>query len=100
VDPFAIGPNASSYEHWGKGSGIDFPAEPNNFEPQEDCGLANYTQSFDSVWGWADGNCKQPFVFMCKMRGTWQRWHLSVAGQPRCGAASERLPSPPGIPLC
>ncbi len=69
MDPFAVGPNSTTYEHWGKGEGFDFPAEPNNFESPEDCGVANYTQSFDGVWGWSDGSCKQKFVFLCKIRG-------------------------------
>ncbi len=64
-----IGPNASTYLHWGKGDGLDVPEEPNNLEPPEDCTVGNYSQSFDSVWGWADAGCRQRFVFMCKIRG-------------------------------
>ncbi len=69
MDVFAVGPSATTYEHWGKGEGFNFPAEPNNFEDAEECGLGNYTQSFDGVWGWADAGCKQKFIFICKIRG-------------------------------
>jgi hypothetical protein len=76
IDPFAVGPNSSTYLHWGKGAGMDFPEEPNNFEEGEDCGAGNWTQSFDAAWGWADANCRQQFVFMCKIRGGVQMpWH-------------------------
>ena len=74
TDPFAEGPSASIYEHWGKGDSEVGP-EPNNSEPPQDCGLANYSQSYDAVWGWADAFCKEPHVFMCKMRGGWRAGH-------------------------
>jgi hypothetical protein len=40
TDPFAKGPGAGDYIHWGKGGG-EVPEEPNNFEaPPENCELA------------------------------------------------------------
>ena len=78
VDPFAVGPNATTYLHWGKGEGALVPEEPNNFDPQEDCGAANYTQSYDLAWGWADAKCTEKFVFMCKCRGGWPQAGLTA----------------------
>jgi hypothetical protein len=69
VDPYARGPSEDNYQHWGKGAGEELPPEPNNFDPPENCGLGNYSQSFDAVWGWGDAGCMQRHIFMCKIRG-------------------------------
>lgn len=69
IDPYARGPSADTYQHWGKGAGEEVPPEPNNLEAPEECGLGNYSQSFDAVWGWGDAGCMQRHIFMCKIRG-------------------------------
>jgi hypothetical protein len=35
--------------------------------PQENCGAANFTVSYDGVWGWADTRCSNNFIFICRV---------------------------------
>jgi hypothetical protein len=62
--------NETSYKHWGVYS-VDGSAEPNNKDPPEDCAVANYTEAYDNVFGWADTNCANKFIFMCKLIRGW-----------------------------
>jgi hypothetical protein len=52
---------------------VDGSSEPNNKDAPEDCAVANYTESYDNVFGWADTNCANKFVFMCKLIRGWRR---------------------------
>lgn len=55
-----------AYRHWG----VYQPgrlAEPNNMLGSELCGLANATQGYNSAWGWADAQCSEPHIFICKI---------------------------------
>jgi hypothetical protein len=64
VDPNVPNPGGDQYVHWGAaGSG----SEPDNLLPQENCGAANYTISYDGVWGWADTRCSNSFVSICRV---------------------------------
>ncbi len=58
--------NESSYKHWGTYT-VDGSAEPNNKEPPEDCAVANYTESYGNVFGWADTRCENKFIFICRL---------------------------------
>ena len=78
----SAGPDAGTYEHWGRYISLGNEPEPNNYDaPPEYCGGANWTESFGnpSAWGWADYNCDQPFVSMCKLSSELQ-WLASAAG--------------------
>ncbi len=68
-------PSKSNYLHWGVAtlaSGKSMP-EPNNRSPPEVCAVANASQAYDQprAWGWADANCKQSMVYVCKVMREW-----------------------------
>ena len=62
---------STAYTNWGMYStgmpGEGFP-EPNNYFGDEFCVIANYTQirQVPPVWGFADIQCNERFIFMCK----------------------------------
>ena len=29
--------------------------------------VGNFTEKFNGAWGWADANCDEEFVYICKM---------------------------------
>jgi hypothetical protein len=43
--------------------------EPNNANPPEDCAVANFTETNQGAWGWADTRCNEQYVYMCKVPG-------------------------------
>ena len=82
---------SSRYEHWGRlvlGDG-SIQNEPNNLVPPEFCATANWTQSFDSVWGWSDQNCDDYHISLCKL----------AAPPPPMPPPPPPSPSPPGPPI-
>jgi hypothetical protein len=40
--------------------------EPNNLVPPELCAGANYTETLNGTWGWADTSCDSKAPFICK----------------------------------
>ena len=41
--------------------------EPNNIYPPEYCVVANYSMTYEELWGWADTNCTAAqYPYMCK----------------------------------
>lgn len=71
MDPVFPGPTSESYRHWGtlKTGGGDSIPEPNNQQPQEYCAVCNATQTYGGAYGWADANCANKFVSMCRIQG-------------------------------
>jgi hypothetical protein len=64
VDPTVAVPSSETYAHWGTNGNV---SEPDNAFPQENCAVANFTEAFDGVWGWADTRCSNNFIFVCKV---------------------------------
>jgi hypothetical protein len=64
-------PNTETYVHWGV-SVPDGTPEPNNMYPPESCASANYSESYDGAWGWADLGCYNNVSIMCKIKRGWQ----------------------------
>jgi hypothetical protein len=60
---------SENYQHWGRMylAGGKYRDEPNNLEPPEYCGVANYSQTVDDVWAWSDQNCEDRHIFICKL---------------------------------
>jgi hypothetical protein len=63
----------SSYTHWGMlnstgpgNSNISIP-EPNGKARNEMCLMANYTMGYGGAFGWADANCNNKQIFMCRI---------------------------------
>ncbi len=57
--------------------------EPYALNPPELCGVANYTQVYGAppAWGWADINCGQSFISMCRIQsGCLQAARLCLRG--------------------
>jgi hypothetical protein len=62
-----------SYKHWGEAvqpgqaKGV---REPDNASGDESCAVANFTEAFGKParWGWADTQCSNTFVFLCRMQ--------------------------------
>jgi hypothetical protein len=74
------GPNATgTYQHWGYYMPQNI-IEPNNMFGQEFCCGANYTEAWNSSWGWADTRCDRPSSYMCKQLRGW----LQPAGGTCC----------------
>ncbi len=60
-------PVPETYTHWGV-SVPDGTPEPNNMYPPESCSTANFTQSYQQAWGWADLGCYNNVSIMCKIK--------------------------------
>ncbi len=61
------GPNITgAYQHWGYYMPQNI-IEPNNFFRDEHCGGANYTEAWNSSWGWSDFKCNRPSSYMCRV---------------------------------
>ena len=43
--------------------------EPNQLTGNENCAVANYSQSYDGAWGWADIPCETLHASVCKIAG-------------------------------
>jgi hypothetical protein len=41
--------------------------EPNNFFNDEFCCGANYTEAWNTSWGWSDFKCSRPSTYMCRV---------------------------------
>jgi hypothetical protein len=70
-DPIFPGPTQTDYRNWGSlrtASGDDLP-EPNNQSPPEYCGMASAAAIRSGAWGWADANCINSMVQMCRIQG-------------------------------
>jgi hypothetical protein len=65
-----------TYMHWGKATPQN-QAEPNNALRNENCALANYTQSYQGgemqAWGWSDAKCDMKAPLICKLSRGWRR---------------------------
>ncbi len=86
---YTPGPNATSYNHWGRSVPGNVP-EPNNYDAPELCAGANASEAFSkpAAWGWADAPCTEQHPYVCrKMRG-W-RAHLCTL---HCCASSVAVP--------
>jgi hypothetical protein len=68
------------YSSWGTMTLSDgtTSAEPNNLVPPEFCVVANFSQAYNSVWGWSDQNCDDKHMFVCKIPGE-AAWCLARA---------------------
>jgi hypothetical protein len=91
ADPSNPSLQTDKYAHWGRlvlGDG-SIRNEPNNLDAPEFCVTANWTQTFDSVWGWSDQNCDDYHIFMCKV----------AAPPPPLPPPPPPSPFPPGPPL-
>jgi hypothetical protein len=53
-----------NYQHWGT-AGKDL--EPNNLVPNEFCAGSNVTVMYTNAGGWADHNCREPYVYICEV---------------------------------
>jgi hypothetical protein len=72
VDPTAPF-NSTSYQNWGVAVGDDnMGPEPNNFFGDEKCAGGNFTEAKEGAAGWADAQCGQQFVFMCRLLREWR----------------------------
>ena len=58
---------SGSYKHWG----LFMPAnefEPYAFSPPEYCAGGNFTETYQSVSGWADTSCDDIHIYICQIR--------------------------------
>ncbi len=88
LDKSIPAPRSTSYEHWGTmDTGTGKLPEPNNVNLPEFCAVANASQNHGSpaAWGWADTQCKDKFVYICKVNG---------------GFAAPQEPMPLHLTLC
>jgi hypothetical protein len=70
-DPIFPGPGQTDFRNWGSlrtASGDDLP-EPNNQFPPEYCSMCAAAQARSGAWGWADANCVNTMVQMCRIQG-------------------------------
>ena len=77
----------NSFFNWGTYMPGNYP-EPNNLLDQEYCAGANYTQSRNGAWGWADYMCAGEFIYMCRILC---KHHLAALAE-SCRACPARLP--------
>lgn len=71
------------YTHWGKVN-PNIADEPNNLYGQENCAIANSSQSYSGAWGWSDEQCTMRAPFICKIRGVWPLLVLFPSGCMPC----------------
>ncbi len=57
-----------SNKHWGMAGSL---VQPDNARGQELCLVANASMAYSKAWGWADTDCADTFVFMCRMIREW-----------------------------
>ncbi len=72
-----------TYQHWGVLQPLGL-LEPNNLVPPENCAGSNLTMGirpadkapvvYDGAGGWADHQCSEQYVSVCKVTGGWMRW--------------------------
>jgi hypothetical protein len=63
-------PSFRTYSHWGTNVPSNV-SEPNNYRNDERCGVANFTESFEGAWGWADYSCNETFISVCRIMRAW-----------------------------
>ncbi len=75
------------YSNWGTlyspGDAVQqYRAEPNNQVPPEVCAVGNHTQGSGKpfTWAWADANCVNKYVSICRINRGW------LAGRAVCAA--------------
>jgi hypothetical protein len=76
-------------------------------EPREYCGLGNFTQSYSTLWGWANSNCENTFISICRIRRELAKpspaLHAdlnSSAPRPHCGPPALAAPTSAPSPRC
>ena len=74
TDKMVPGPNATSYRHWG--TYIDKTlniGEPYSVPgaPQQQCAGGNFTQMYGNAAGWADEDCGDEHLALCKVQRGW-----------------------------
>ena len=86
----------STYRHFGMlnytgpgNSNLTSP-EPNGKTKNEMCLMANYTQAYNGSFGWADANCNNKYIFMCRIMSEWRR----LGGTPPTANGACRLRGP------
>ncbi len=47
--------------------------EPYAANPPEYCGGGNFSQVYQSAWGWADTSCDDIHIFICQVRREWSQ---------------------------
>jgi hypothetical protein len=57
-------------------------SEPDGKNVPELCMVANQTATYDAAYGWADVNCNNKFVFMCRVI---REWHAAIPARPVAG---------------
>jgi hypothetical protein len=62
-------------------------------QPREYCGVANFTQSYSTLWGWANSFCDNTLISICRIRRELARSQAALpagfgsswaAGSPLC----------------
>ena len=66
LEPGQAAPTGQTYAHWGRNAPFG-PAEPNNLEGSEVCGMANFSQSYQKAAGWADIKCNYTAPAICRL---------------------------------
>jgi hypothetical protein len=92
-DPATPPPTTGSYIHWGRVRPSNLALQPDNFYTMENCGVANYTETFVDAFGWSDCQCNLTAPFICRMsrepgcRAPRLRARCSAAAACRCSPA-------------
>lgn len=60
-----------TYRNWGRVKSPAGGTEPDNAIPLELCAVGNWTerQGVPESWGWADTDCLNEFVSICRVQG-------------------------------
>jgi hypothetical protein len=79
IEPTFPAPATSNYAYWGSN---DNTTEPN--QKTELCGGSHvtYVDATDNTWGWADNNCSNKEVYMCRVM-------REQPAQLRCGCLAQ-----------
>jgi hypothetical protein len=90
IAPGRLADTLGAYKNWGvyQPGGKQEPFIPNG-GPPELCGAANFTAMSQGVGGWANSQCGNKFIWMCKIRCG---WHLQLRARPSTAGWAE----PPG----